>query len=363
MTPCVQAATPRVITVHTRRTLTSALPLPLTLTLTQVIKKNLNPRWDQAFEWRAPLRELLAAPLQLELLDYDMLSRDDPLGGAVIDLRGLMHAARCDLTVPLSTQGQVHLTCSWTPAAAAASYSKAGAADPLAAAVAASASPGQLPAATSLPAPGAMGGLEPQLASMLARLLEPRLEGMALTLQGVEQQCKHQRQALQRLDARLDEMGGDPSSHPSHPSSLSGGRGRGGGGAPLRPGESAELHEILLSVEWPAALLKMHATSHDLLRTLLLAFEEAVTPGAMQRSGSLGGAVLGGSLGGGSLGGGSLGGRGLSAPVSPLRSFRGGRHQVSPRGEMRGELRGEMTVRDLERQAGLSDSQGFSWCV
>ena len=91
--------------------------------MTQVIKKNLNPRWDQAFEWRAPLRELLAAPLQLELLDYDMLSRDDPLGGAVIDLRGLMHAARCDLTVPLSTQGQVHLTCSWTPAAAAASYS------------------------------------------------------------------------------------------------------------------------------------------------------------------------------------------------------------------------------------------------
>ena len=298
----------------------------------------------------------MAAPLQLQLLDYDVISRDDPLGGAVVDLRGLVHAPRCDLAVPLSTQGQVHLTCSWTPAAAAAAapHSQAAAADPLAAAVAASASPGRLPAATSLPAPGAMGGLEPQLASLLARLLEPRLEGMALALQGVEQQCKHQRQAMQRLDARLDELGGDPSSHPT---SLSGGRGR-GGGMPLRPGESAELHEILLSVEWPAALLKMHATSHDLLRTLLLAFEEAATPGALQRGGSLGGPVLGGSLGGG-----SLGGRGLSAPVSPLRSFRGGRHQVSPRGEMRGELRSEMTVRDLERQAGLSDAAGFSWCV
>ena len=351
--PYVSRLQPHVSSQFTRRTLTSTLTLTLTLTptVTQVIKKNLNPRWDQDFEWRASLRELLAAPLQLQLLDYDMLSRDDPLGGAVVDLRGLMHAARCDLAVPLSTQGQVHLTCSWTPAAtAAAPLSQAAAADPLAAAVAASASPGRLPAATSLPAPGAIGVLEPQLVSMLARLLEPRLEGMALALQGVEQQCKHQRQALQRLDARLDELGGDPSS-------LSGGRGR-GGGTPLRPGESAELHEILLSVEWPAALLKMHATSHDLLRTLLLAFEEVATPGVMQRGGGLGGSVLGDGLGGG-----SLGGRGLSAPVSPLRSFRGGRHQVSPRGEMRGELRGEMTVRDLERQVGLSDSSGFSWCV
>ena len=328
---------PRESSRFTRRAQPSTLrltpTLSLTLTLTQVIKKNLNPRWDQDFEWRAALRELLAAPLQLELLDRDLITRDDPLGGAAVDLRGLMHADRCDLVVPLSTQGQVHLTCSWTPAAAA-----AGAADPLAAAVAAAASPGGLPAASSLPAPGAIApggtaGLEAQLASMLARLLEPRLEGMALALQGVEQQCKHQRQAMQRLDARLDELATDPSS-------LSGGRGR-GGGAPMRPAESAELHEILLSVEWPAALLKMHATSHDLLRTLLLAFEEATTPAA-------GRSVLGGGLGG---------------TVSPLRSLRGARHQVSPRGEVRGELRGEVTVRDLERQVGLPDSSGFSWCV
>ena len=281
----------------------------------------------------------MAAPLQLELLDRDLLTRDDPLGGAAANLRGLLHADRCDLVVPLSTQGQVHLTCSWTPAAAAAApHAKPAAADPLAAAVAAAASPGGLPFASSLPAPGAiapgaMAGLEPQLASMLARLLEPRLEGMALALQGVEQQCKHQRQAMQRLDARLDELATDPSS-------LSGGRGR-GGGAPMRLAESAELHEILLSVEWPAALLKMHATSHDLLRTLLLAFEEATSPAA-------GRSVLGGGLGG---------------TVSPLRSLRGARHQVSPRGEVRGELRGEVTVRDLERQVGLPDSSGFSWCV
>ena len=109
----------------------------------------------------------------------------------------------------------------------------------------------------------------------------------------------------------------------------------------MRPADSAELHEILLSVEWPAALLKMHATSHDLLRTLLLAFEEATAPAA-------GRAVLGGGLGG---------------TMSPLRSLRGARHQVSPRAEVRGELRGEVTVRDLERQAGLPDSSGFSWCV
>ena len=82
-------------------------------------------------------------------------------------------------------------------------------------------------------------------------------------------------------------------------------------------------------------------TAGRLLRTLLLAFEEATTPAA-------GRSVLGGGLGG---------------TVSPLRSLRGARHQVSPRGELRGELRGEVTVRDLERQVGLPDSSGFSWCV
>ena len=56
-------------------------------------------------------------------------------------------------------------------------------------------------------------------------------------------------------------------------------------------------------------------------------------------------------------------GGGLGGTVSPLLSLRGARHQVSPRGEMRGELRGEVTARDLERQAGLPDSSGFSWCV
>ena len=164
----------------------------------KTVKKTLNPRWDEHFEWRGSLRELLAAPLQLSLFDYDMLSKDDRLGEASIDLRRLAHAPRCDATVPLNTQGRVHLSCSWEAAQATA--------DPLADAVAAVASPAAQYCANQMAGTAFAAPNEEQLERMLSRLFEPHLEGMALALQGVEQQCTHQRQALQRLDARLDEV-------------------------------------------------------------------------------------------------------------------------------------------------------------
>ncbi len=49
---------------------------------TTTIPRNLNPRWDEMFEFRGKLYELCASKLCFEVFDYDELSRDDCLGVA-----------------------------------------------------------------------------------------------------------------------------------------------------------------------------------------------------------------------------------------------------------------------------------------
>ena len=43
----------------------------------KTVMRNLNPEWDERFEFRGTLSELLAAPLTLECFDYDYLTKDD----------------------------------------------------------------------------------------------------------------------------------------------------------------------------------------------------------------------------------------------------------------------------------------------
>ena len=56
------------------------------------------------------LRELSADPLQLHAFDYDFGSRDDKLGHASVDLRGLEGGEVREYAVQLSEQGTVHLS-------------------------------------------------------------------------------------------------------------------------------------------------------------------------------------------------------------------------------------------------------------
>ena len=129
----------------------------------------------------------------------------------------------------------------------------------------------------------------------------------------------------------------------------------------------------MLSAEWPAALLKMHGTSHDMLRTLLL-FHEAGHGGPM--GGGPGGAIPAAAVPRPGFSSpsrsilGSVMGCDTPVPPSAARSmpatpasfgsrgigrfgFSSRRHQTEPQGEWNSEL----TVRDLERR------DDFSWCV
>ena len=71
----------------------------------KIIKKTLDPVWEESFKWSGVLRELSADPLQLHAFDYDFGSRDDKLGHASVDLRGLEGGEVREYAVQLSEQG------------------------------------------------------------------------------------------------------------------------------------------------------------------------------------------------------------------------------------------------------------------
>lgn len=81
----------------------------------KTLKKTLSPTWDESFEFKGVLRALLSEALQLHVFDHDLVSQDDVLGHASVDLRALrQHGARQhDLVAQLSGQGCVHLHVSW----------------------------------------------------------------------------------------------------------------------------------------------------------------------------------------------------------------------------------------------------------
>ncbi|CAN6194417.1 unnamed protein product [Urochloa humidicola] len=58
---------------------------------TSVIKRNLNPVWNEELKLSVPQKY---GPVKLEVFDYDLLSRDDKMGEAEIDLQPMISAAR-----------------------------------------------------------------------------------------------------------------------------------------------------------------------------------------------------------------------------------------------------------------------------
>nr|TKW22452.1 hypothetical protein SEVIR_4G229600v2 [Setaria viridis] len=57
---------------------------------TSVIKRNLNPVWNEELKLSVPQKY---GPLKLEVFDHDLLSRDDKMGEAEIDLQPMISAA------------------------------------------------------------------------------------------------------------------------------------------------------------------------------------------------------------------------------------------------------------------------------
>ena len=60
---------------------------------TRVVKKTLEPVWDQEFSWSVKRGELEQGPLALEVFDDDLLSADDSLGIAEVKLAPLVERA------------------------------------------------------------------------------------------------------------------------------------------------------------------------------------------------------------------------------------------------------------------------------
>lgn len=57
---------------------------------TSVIKANLNPVWNEELKLSVPQQY---GPLKLQAFDHDMLSKDDLMGEAEIDLQPMINAA------------------------------------------------------------------------------------------------------------------------------------------------------------------------------------------------------------------------------------------------------------------------------
>jgi hypothetical protein len=54
----------------------------------RTIRRTLNPYFDQIFQFHGTLGELLEEPLLVVVYDYDMITSDDEVGAARVDLRG-----------------------------------------------------------------------------------------------------------------------------------------------------------------------------------------------------------------------------------------------------------------------------------
>lgn len=82
-----------------------------------VVKRTLDPVWNQTFHFEGRRGELLRSGLQLSVFDHDLIGFDDALGEVNLSLFG-MEAAEAmgqPYAVELPTQGVVHVIVEWEP--------------------------------------------------------------------------------------------------------------------------------------------------------------------------------------------------------------------------------------------------------
>ena len=90
-----------------------------------VVKKNLNPQWNETLDFSGKLSDFLASDLMLTVMDKDWYSKDDPLGDGTVSLhiQELKQPSAIEKEVELSIKGKqkgkVVLRVSWIPTPAA----------------------------------------------------------------------------------------------------------------------------------------------------------------------------------------------------------------------------------------------------
>lgn len=73
------------------------------------MKKNLNPTWNQAFEWKGYRADIFSSDLEVVVMDKDpMFDSNDPLGSVKLPLAQFANEVTPqELTLKLDTQGYV----------------------------------------------------------------------------------------------------------------------------------------------------------------------------------------------------------------------------------------------------------------
>lgn len=76
----------------------------------KTIPKTLNPVWEELFS--LPVKDLDADVLHVQVMDWDRVSKDDPIGDASVALTHLVQEVESDVWAPLTNvaSGRVHLT-------------------------------------------------------------------------------------------------------------------------------------------------------------------------------------------------------------------------------------------------------------
>ena len=86
----------------------------------KIVKKTLNPRWNETFDFEGELSQLIEQPLDLQVWDSDgRFARSDPCGVATLDLSALRSGSHGPLEYEVllddgqQQKGRVYLTVTW----------------------------------------------------------------------------------------------------------------------------------------------------------------------------------------------------------------------------------------------------------
>ena len=82
---------------------------------TKIIKKTLNPEWNEAVDLAGSFDDFVKSGLLLKVMDWDRVGFDDPLGDLPVQLDWLHTQSHRDFAERLPTKGVVHFGVTWLP--------------------------------------------------------------------------------------------------------------------------------------------------------------------------------------------------------------------------------------------------------
>ena len=82
---------------------------------TKIIKKTLNPEWNEAVDLAGSFDDFVKSGLLLKVMDWDRVGFDDPLGDLPVQLDWLHTQSHLDFAERLPTKGTMYFGVTWLP--------------------------------------------------------------------------------------------------------------------------------------------------------------------------------------------------------------------------------------------------------